>query len=117
MVKKLLQGSKDPFLALLSYRTTPLPWCNFSPAELLMGRQLKTDVPQTKDHYIPQWPHLKNLKEDHQKYKMPRASITTNITVSELCQHFQQTQQYGSRMEVYKNQVTLFDLLQPPDHT
>lgn len=68
-VKKLLQGSKDPFLALLSYRTTPLLWCNFSPAELLMGRQLKTDVPQTKDHYIPQWSHLTNLKDAHQKYK------------------------------------------------
>ena len=81
MVKKPLQSSKDPFLALLSYRTTPLPWCNFSTTELLMGRQLKTDVPQTKDHYILQWPHLKNLKEDHQKYKMPRVSITTNVTM------------------------------------
>ena len=68
-VKKLLQGSNDPFLALLSYRTTPLPWCYLSPAELLMGRQLKTDVPQTKDHYIPKWPHIKNLKEVHQKYR------------------------------------------------
>ena len=68
-VKKLLQGSKDTFLALLSYRTTPLPWCHFSPAELLMGRQLKTDVPQIKDHYIPKWPHLNHLKEAHQKYR------------------------------------------------
>ena len=68
-MKKLLQDSKDPFMALLSYRTTPMPWCLLSPAELLMGRQLKTDVPQTKDHYIPKWPHIKNLKEVHQKYK------------------------------------------------
>ena len=68
-VKKLLQGSKDPFLALLSYRTTSLPWCNLSPAELLMGRQLKSNVPQTKDHYIPNWSHIDNLKELHQKYK------------------------------------------------
>ena len=68
-MKKLLQGSKDPFMALLSYRTTPMPWCLLSPAELLMGCQLKTDVPQTKDHYILKWPHIKNLKEVHQKYK------------------------------------------------
>ena len=34
-----------------------------------MGRQLKTDVPQTKDHYIPKWHHIKNLKEVHQKYR------------------------------------------------
>ena len=68
-VKKLLQGSKDTFLALLSYRTTSLPWCNLSLAELLMGRQLKSNVPQTKDHYIPNWSHIDNLKELHRKYK------------------------------------------------
>ena len=28
-VKKLLKESKDPYLSLLSYRTTPLPWCNY----------------------------------------------------------------------------------------
>ena len=27
----------DPHLALLSYRTTPLPICNYSPAQLSMG--------------------------------------------------------------------------------
>jgi len=68
-VKKLLHGASDPHLALLSYRTTPLPWCNLTPSELLMGRQLKTDVPQTKEHYIPKWSHIKNLKELHQKYR------------------------------------------------
>ena len=68
-MEKLLQGANDPYLALLSYRTTPLPWCHLTPSELLMGRQLKTDVPQTKDHYIPKWPHIKNLKELHQQYR------------------------------------------------
>ena len=62
-MKKLLQGFKDPFLALLSYRTTPLPWCQLSPAELLMGQQLKIDVPPTKNHYVPNWSRTKNLKE------------------------------------------------------
>ena len=32
-VKKLLSGSNDPCLSLLAYRTTPLPWCNLSPAQ------------------------------------------------------------------------------------
>ena len=36
-VKKLLQQSDDPCLALLTFRSTPLPWCNLIPAELLMG--------------------------------------------------------------------------------
>ena len=62
-VKKLLSGTSDMFMALLSYRATPLPWCNLSPAELLMGRRLKTDVPQTKELPIPNWSHLTDFAE------------------------------------------------------
>ena len=39
-VKGCLKKSKDPYLALFSYRATPLPWWNLSPAELLMGRHI-----------------------------------------------------------------------------
>jgi len=39
-VKKLLKESTDQCLALLSYWTTPLPWCGLSPAELSQGRRL-----------------------------------------------------------------------------
>jgi len=39
-VKKLLKESTDQCLALLSYRTTPLPWCGLSPAELSQGMQV-----------------------------------------------------------------------------
>jgi len=38
MLKKQLQErSGDPHMALPNYRATPLPWCNLSPTELLMG--------------------------------------------------------------------------------
>ena len=43
-VKNLLKKEQDPFLALLNYRSTPLAQGK-SPAELLMGRQLRTRVP------------------------------------------------------------------------
>ncbi len=45
-VKGLLEQTTDPYLSLLTYRATPFPWCRLSPTELLMGRRLKTDVPQ-----------------------------------------------------------------------
>ena len=69
-VKKLISETDDPFLALLSYRATPLPWCGLSPAELLMGRRIRTDVPQIKKYLTPNWPHLKNFKEKDKQYKL-----------------------------------------------
>ena len=67
--KSLLEHSPDPYLALLSYRTTPLPWCGLSPAELLMGRRLRTDVPQLKKQLVPCWPHVMNFRSLDQKFK------------------------------------------------
>jgi len=58
-VKQLLMQSatSDPYRALLSYWNTPLPWCNLSPAELSMGRQMRTLVPQADNLLISNWPY------------------------------------------------------------
>ena len=69
-VKKLLTDSSDPFLSLLSFRSTPLPWCRLSPAELLMGRRLRTDVPQTLNQLTPQWPYLDDFRACNEEYKV-----------------------------------------------
>ena len=42
--KQLLKKNKDPYMALLMYRASPLQ-NGFSPAELLMGRKLQTKTP------------------------------------------------------------------------
>ena len=68
-VKRLLKQSDDPYLALMSYRATPLTWCSFSPAELLMGRRIRTPVPQTNQQLIPQWPHLSEFWRLNKLYK------------------------------------------------
>jgi len=47
-VKQLLKESSDPYMALLTYQAVPLPWCDLTPAELLMGRQLRTNLPLLK---------------------------------------------------------------------
>ena len=64
-VKGLLTNSPDPY----SFRATPIPWCSFSPAQLLMGRQIKTDIPTPKSQLIPQWPHLADFQEKDREYK------------------------------------------------
>ena len=56
--KQLIQNSNDLTLTLLLYRATPLPFCNRSPSELLMERCIRTKVPQTNEHYLPEWPYL-----------------------------------------------------------
>ena len=52
-VKSLLKDRSDPHLALLSYRTTPLPFCNYSPAQLLMGRCLRSSIPMPTQALAP----------------------------------------------------------------
>ena len=68
-VKQLLTRSDDPFLALLVYRATPLPWCGYSPAKLLMGRNVRTNIPQATDHLVPQLPNYEKFKQDDKKFK------------------------------------------------
>ena len=68
-VKRLFKRSADPYQALLSYRATPLPWCNLSPAELLMGRRLRTMVPQTDKALIPKWTFLPEFKRLNREFK------------------------------------------------
>ena len=58
IIKKLFRKSEDIYQGLLSYRSTPLPWCNLSPAELLMGHRLRTLLPSTDKQLIPQWNYL-----------------------------------------------------------
>ena len=68
-IKELLQDSPDPYLALLSFRTTLILWCSFSPGELLMGRQLRKDIPTPKNQLIPQWSYLQEFRGKDSEYK------------------------------------------------
>ena len=61
-VKKLLYEAEDPDMALLIYRSTRFPWCNLSPAELLMGRQLRANIPLDEDKLSPEWNYLEQFR-------------------------------------------------------
>ena len=68
-VKEMIQKSQDPYLALLSYRATPLPWCGLSPAELCMGRKIRTPIPQTDKALCPDWKYLATFRERNHEFK------------------------------------------------
>ncbi|KAL5503067.1 hypothetical protein EMCRGX_G009958, partial [Ephydatia muelleri] len=73
-VKNILKGNQDPYLAILTYRSTQLPWCGLSPAQLLMGRQLRTNLPQTLEHLKPEWPYLLRFQEQDLEFKSHQKS-------------------------------------------
>lgn len=72
-LKAMLEKADDPYKALLSYRNTPLEEVNLSPAQMLMGRRLRTSIPVTGDMLKPQLHDpeevLPKLKERQRKQK------------------------------------------------
>lgn len=58
----LLKKADDPYIALLNYRASPLQH-GWSPAELLMGRKLRTRVPTIPQQHVPKVPDVKNFKK------------------------------------------------------
>ena len=63
------------YLALLSYRATPLPWCSLSPSNLLMGRVIRTDVPQDVNKFKPEWSYLTMYQEKEKRYRQDQKQI------------------------------------------
>uniref|UniRef100_A0A3B3DJ66 Gypsy retrotransposon integrase-like protein 1 n=1 Tax=Oryzias melastigma TaxID=30732 RepID=A0A3B3DJ66_ORYME len=60
-IKDLWRKETDQSKALLAYRATPLEH-GFSPAQLLMGRNLRTSLPQPTSKMDPEWPDLHTFR-------------------------------------------------------
>ncbi|XP_077544863.1 uncharacterized protein LOC144158076 [Haemaphysalis longicornis] len=71
-VKNLLEKSNDPYPTLLSYRDTPGPF-GFSPAQLLMGRNLQTRPPSLAERLSPHTPSHREFKDRDAAYKAQQA--------------------------------------------
>ena len=72
-VKNLLKKEKDQAKGLLAYRSTPLA-CKFSPAQLLMGRKVRSSVPIFHTELSPQWPDLDKLQARETENKLKQQS-------------------------------------------
>ena len=67
-VKSLLKKTSDPYKALMAYRATPLE-SGLSPAELLMGRKIRTRIPTSPSNLNPCWPYLEQFRENDASLK------------------------------------------------
>ena len=67
-VKGLLRKKEDQYVALLAHRSTPLE-NGYSPAELLMGRELRTIIPVTTPQLHPRLPKFSELKNKEKRIK------------------------------------------------
>ena len=63
-----MKKEKDKHQALLAYRSTPLQ-NGYSPAELLMGRKLRTIVPVFHTQLQPKWPDFDKLSKMETTYR------------------------------------------------
>ena len=72
-VKNILTQEKDPAKWLLAHRSTPSAW-QYSPAQLLMGRQIRNSLPTFHTQLDPQWPDLQSLRARETMSKLKQQS-------------------------------------------
>lgn len=83
-VKRMLAKEHDPYLALLAYRSSP-QFGLYSPAELLMGRKLRTTVVTHPDDLLPKQPDHARFMSSNDQYKARmKQNHDSNIKVRDL---------------------------------
>ena len=89
-VKTLWRKNSDKFRVLLDYRTTSIPDIELSPAQLLMGRRLRSGLPIMDSLLQPASvnqrnvsKYLKKMKEDQKKHHDRHAHSELNTAGNE----------------------------------
>jgi hypothetical protein len=79
LFKKAKESQKDPYLAILEYRNTPLE-VGFSPNQLFMGRRTKSILPVTNAQLKPQCIDPKTINKKMKDIKQKQKSCYDKTT-------------------------------------
>ena len=66
-VGKRILRQDDPEKALMIYNATPIAATGYSPAQLLMGRKIRTNIPQNAHFTEPKWPDFEEVNHNHNR--------------------------------------------------
>lgn len=84
MFEKCLKSNEDPYLAILAHRSTPMGPGQSSPAELLMGRRLRTKLPVGNSSVLlhnAKWEHNEDKENAYNQHKKHLTSLQSNDKV------------------------------------
>ena len=84
--KQLLKKNKDPYMALLMYRASPLQ-NGFSPAELFMGWKLQTKTPVLPKLLKPATPDHTSIAKTETLMKANSVKTTIKDMLQEISHH------------------------------
>ena len=109
-VKGLWKGGGYKVKALLTYHATPLE-SGYSPAQLLMGRQIHSDIPQLPAALRPRWPNIKGFRKSGEgEPTMPlqptsQSSLPAATAARSKCMAAEREETRGCRSEGGNTQV------------
>ncbi|XP_061153604.1 uncharacterized protein plppr3b isoform X2 [Syngnathus typhle] len=72
-IAKGILKQENPLLALMVYRSTPTTSTGCSPAELLMGRKIRTTLPILSANLDPRWPNREETRSTDAAAKQKQA--------------------------------------------
>ena len=109
-INNSLKKEKYPAKVLMPFRATPLE-NEYSPAEMLFARKIRTTVPGLPDQLKPSWPGLQELREHKQESKIVQ---TKRYNVSHRCTELLALKPGGGLLIRKKNHQLLQKEIQHP---